>query len=154
MRKFIKRNMLIIGMCCFLFLVFIFFMIVLSLFWPNKSVSLYGNRLDDIKKIELDSNLQTTLESNFSDYNVKSSYNIEGRLIDVSLKLNNYVDESKAMTDFSEIVLNSLSDEVKNYYDIELFITYVDAEKTEESDKSYVKIGYKNKNSSRMVFAK
>ena len=140
--KFIKKHkvLLIVTAICLILLVLMFFGIK-NAFFANAGNSKYGNRLEGIEKYpieNIDEIKKMLLDTEFVN-DVK--YTLEGRRMDFIIDVNDDVDliTSRSLADK---IAEKLSDEIKAFYDIEVFLT----SKNEESEL-YPTIGHKHKTS-------
>lgn len=157
-KKFmIVAILILIGIICLILLK--------GFFYPNGSVSVYGNRLDGIKNIEFSkSNQDEIIKSIESNEKVDSAkMNIHGKIVNIifDVKKDTSVDDAKNIANES---LNNFSDEVKGFYDIQFIITMDDEEGTKEQvtdddgqtkevvTKLFPIMGYKNSNSEGLVW--
>lgn len=163
-RKLLKNKkfmivaiLILIGIICLLLLK--------GFFYPNGSVSKYGNRLDGIKNIEFDKgDKDKIIKSINSNEKVDSAkMNVHGRIINIIFNVNKdtSVDDARNIANES---LNNFSSEVKGFYDIEFIITMNDEEGIKEqvtNDDGQVKevvtklfpiMGYKNSSSEGLVW--
>lgn len=157
-KKFIIVAILIlIGLICLLLLK--------GFFYPNGSVSIYGNRLDGIKNIKFNkSDKDKVIKAIKSNEKVSSAkMNVHGKIINIIFNVNKdtSVDDAKTIANES---LNNFSEEVKGYYDIEVIITMNDEEGTKQQvtdddgktkeviTKLFPIMGYKNSSSEGLVW--
>jgi len=146
--KFLKKNKKItIGIIlAILLLLAIFFIVIfiLPLFGHNK----YGNRLDGMKEVEISSetknNIIEVLEKTGHFESV--DYTLSGKIINIVANVKKDV-KAKDAKEAAKKVLEKLSDKEKSYYDVQIFLTQKDVEKS-----TYPYIGYKNKNAKGFVW--
>ncbi len=147
MKKFFnehKKQCLIGGI---IFLV-IFFIIMIWLFIvPVFSNNKYGDRLDGIEKHKISSSTVDEIKNTLKENKQVSSvvYNNEGRILNFIITVSNdtKLEDAKALDD---VILDKLSDDDKEYYDIQVLID------TEEENETYPIAGYKNKASKDFVY--
>lgn len=133
----------------FIFLVlFIIGWIVFGLVMPKTGKPVYGNRLDGIEKVQV-----TDTETNDlikalkeKDYVTTASTHISGKIINVLVEVEEGTSKSKAKS-LQDEVLKAFTDDQKNFYDIQLFIT-----NENKDEKGYPMIGYKNSTDKNFVF--
>ncbi len=133
----------------FIFLVlFIIGWIVFGLVMPKTGKPVYGNRLDGIEKVQV-----TDTETNDlikalkeKDYVTTASTHISGKIINVLVEVEKGTSKSKAKS-LQDEVLKAFTDDQKNFYDIQLFIT-----NENKDEKGYPMIGYKNSTDKNFVF--
>ena len=138
--EFIKRHKtsLIIAVVCLILIILACFA-VYRMFYPSNSKSVYGDRLENAPAID-----NNVIEQ------IKSSINGSGLVTDVKykkkvatmrffiyVKSDTDLDDAKELSD---VILNSLSEEVITFYDIEILLT-----DPEGANKAYPAIGYHSK---------
>lgn len=147
-----RRKRLKLGyvFACLIILVVIIFGIKMIL--PSSS-SKYGDRLDGIKKISFKKEDQNKIVKKVkeSDKVTSASIDIQGRIINIifNVSKDTSVDDAKNIANSS---LEVISDEVKNYYDIQFMISKKDEEVPEGAKASFPKMGYKNSKSKGIVW--
>ena len=119
---------------------------------PSKT-SKYGNRLDGIKKINFGKaekeKIINKIKSNDKVSEVK--IDVEGKIINIVYNVNKdaSVDDAKNIANSS---LGEISDEVKNFYDIQVMISKKDEEVPEGGKAAFPIMGYKNSKSKGIVW--
>ena len=80
--------------------------------------------------------------------------NLEGRLLSVSVKVKSYTDKNETKK-IGDIIKENLKEEELSFYDIQLYISFEEEEKKEETEenKVYPIIGYKHKTSDSFVWS-
>lgn len=130
---------LIIGI---VFLVYI----LLRICVPSFGVGKYGDRLQNINNYKISSSVISDIKNQIKDNASVDSvtYKQEGRIINFMINVDNMSkDESEAL---ATIVTDGLSKKIKNYYDIQVFITST-------GDTNYSIIGYKSKTEKSLVWS-
>lgn len=146
--KFLKKNKKItIGIIItILALLAIFFIVIfiLPLFGHNK----YGDRLEGMDQVEISSetknNLVEVMEKTGHFESVE--YTLNGRIINLVAVVKKDV-KAKDAKEAASKVLDKLSKEEKEYYDVQVFLT-----QEQEESKSYPYIGYKSKTAKGFVW--
>lgn len=147
--KFIKKHkvLLIVTAVCLILLVLMFFGIK-NAFFANVGNSKYGNRLDGIENYPIDSKTIDEIKKMLLDTEFVNDvkYTLEGRRMDFIIEVNDDVDliTSRSLADK---IAEKLSDEIKSFYDIEVYLT----SKNEESEL-YPTIGHKHKTSAAFLW--
>lgn len=136
MKNFIKKHKkacIISGVLILLFIIFFVVVFIAPLFSNNK----YGDRLDGIEDYEVtDSMVDEVTDALKENEGVTDvSYNNEGRILNFIVTIEADVELDTAKT-YAEDVTDNLSDDIKGYYDIEVFFT------TEDDSEVYPVIGY------------
>lgn len=145
--KFIKNNKILIAL---LLIAVIMFSTIVIIIFSNLSSGNdeYGNRLDDIEKYPITDEVVNNIQNEISSLEkVKSvSYNLEGRIANFIIKVEDdlMINEAK---NYAEKILEYFSEDLKNYYDIQILI---DSDNTES--ENYPIIGYKHKTSDSLVW--
>lgn len=154
--KFIKNHktefILLVTVGVILLVSAIMFLIV----WFQGSNNKYGDRLKGIDKVELKEDYMKTLLTKIKEekeYVVEDSYNLEGRLLSVFVKVKSYTDKNETKK-IGDIIKNNLKEEELSFYDIQLYISFENDKKDEkEENKIYPIIGYKHKTSDVFVWS-
>ncbi len=136
MKDFIKKHKktcIAAGIFILLLLIFFIVFFIVPLFGNNK----YGDRLDGIEDYKVSNNVVNDIKDAVSenDFVTKVDYHNEGRILNFIVTINGdtALDTAKGV---SNDVLDGLSNKLKKYYDVEIFIT------TEEDSEIYPVIGY------------
>lgn len=140
MKKFIKthKKQCLIGGAIFLavFLIIVIWLFIVPLFSNNK----YGDRLEGIEDHEISSSTIDDIENTIKENQMVSDveYHNEGRILNFIITVSSEmsVDDAKTLGDF---ILDKLSDDDKEYYDIQVLID------TEDENENYPIAGYKHK---------
>lgn len=107
--------------------------VAIKLILPGNS-SKYGNRLDGIKKINFGKDEQNKIVSKIKENNkvTEAKIDVEGKIINVIFNVTKDTskDDAKKVANDS---LSSISDEVKNFYDIQYIISKKDEEGTKKT---------------------
>ena len=139
--SFIRKNkFVIIAIGVFLILVILAFQVV-NMFFPEEGKALYGNRLDGIEEVEITDSKKEQIENSLKEDAItkEASVSVAGKIIEVIVTVQDDTtkDAAKALT---TRVLDSLEDDEKSFYDVQIFIK----KDTEASD--FPIIGYKHQN--------
>ena len=138
--KFIKRHKgLIVALIIFI-LVFVLFLLVYKSFFPDEETAIYGSRLEGIEKVELKKADKTKIDEALKGISKKTKVRVQGRIIEVSISLNDEVNRDTAKAESNKI-LEQISKEQKEYYDIQVFIS---KEGQTEDAAQFPIIGYKH----------
>ena len=137
--SFIRKNkFVIIAIGVFLILVILAFQVV-NMFFPEEGKALYGNRLDGIEEVEITDSKKEQIENSLKEDAItkEASVSVAGKIIEVIVTVQDDTtkDAAKALT---TRVLDSLEDDEKSFYDVQIFIK----KDTEASD--FPIIGYKH----------
>ncbi len=145
--KFIKNNKILIAL---ILIAVIMFSTILIIIFSNLSSGNdeYGNRLDEIEKYPITDEVINNIKNEISSLEkVKSiNYNLEGRLINFVIKVEDDLIVSEAKN-YSEKILENFSDDIKSYYDIQILI-----DSNIDESENYPIIGYKHKTSDSLVW--
>lgn len=136
----------------FIFLgLFIMGWLVFGIVMPNGDENKkYGNRLEDIEKagatITKDDTSKIVTAVEKKDFVKSASTNVEGRIINVIVetKKGTSVKNAKSLGD---VILDSMSDTHKKYYDVQLFV-----KNENEKEQGFPMIGYKNSSDKGFAF--
>lgn len=159
-KKLLKNKRFII--VCVLLLIGIICLILLkNVLYPNSRVSYYGNRLDGIENVEFSEKNRNNIikELKKNEVVTESKINVHGKIINIifNVKKDTSVDDARKIASES---LNNFSDDVKNFYDIQVIITKSDEEEIEITNSEGVKekikefpiMGYKNSNTKEIIW--
>ena len=142
--EFIKKHRIgLIVTGVILVLVILMFFGVKNAFFSNMGQSVYGNRLDGIEKYPIDDAVIKDIETTLKDTGNISSfkYELKGRLMNFIIEVNADVDLTTSRA-FADKIAEKLSDDIKSFYDMQVYLTCSDKE-----SELYPTIGYKHKTS-------
>lgn len=162
--NFIKRHK--VGIICITILIIVIIaalLLVRSMFLSGTEGTLYGNRLDGIEEVLLDTNtLNSIVDEIKKSENVKSaSHRLEGKLLNISIDVVNgtTVDVAKSL---AAPILSTLSDAEKGFYDIQVIIRSTEEEEATENVEAnedgvgqttiYPIMGYKHRSTADFVW--
>ena len=138
--KFIKKHKgLIVAVIVFI-LVFVLFLLVYRSFFPDEETAIYGGRLEGIEKVEIKKDNKNKIIEALNGVSKKTKVRVQGRIIEVSISINDDINRDAAKAEANKI-LEQLSKEQKEYYDIQVFISKDG--KTEDAAQFPI-IGYKH----------
>ena len=138
--RFIKKHKgLIIALIVFI-LVFVLFLLVYRSFFPDEETAIYGSRLEGIEKVELKKENQTKIQEALKESCKSVKVRTQGRIIEVSMSINDEINRDAAKQEAGKI-LEQLTKEQKEYYDIQVFIV---KEAATEDAPQFPIIGYKH----------
>ena len=155
--KFIKNHktefILLVTVGLILLVSVIMFLVV----WFQGTNNKYGDRLNGIEKVELKDGYMKSLLSKIKEekeYVIEDSYNLEGRLLSVSVKVKSYTDKNETKK-IGDIIKENLKEDELSFYDIQLYISFEEDDKKEENEenKVYPIIGYKHKTNDSFVWS-
>ena len=138
--EFIKRHKtsLIIAVVCLILIILACFA-VYRMFYPSNSKSVYGDRLENAP--EIDNNIIEQIKNSINESGLVTEIKYEKRVATmrffIYVKSDTDLDDAKK---FGDIILNSLSDEVTTFYDIEILLSDKDG-----VNKNYPALGYHSK---------
>lgn len=148
--SFIKKHRFaIITVVIFLVLVILALFALKEIFFPNDKASVYGNRLDGISEVSISDKDISKIKKELTDakFIETVTHTIEGRRLNFVVTVVAKTDLINAKTS-GDVIISNLSDEVKTFYDIQLFIK----EKNSDKESLYPIIGYKHKTSINFVW--
>ena len=149
MKKFIKNNKLVVitFIICVIFVILVF--AVKLTFFPNEATAIYGDRLDGIEEVEITEKEQDDIVSTLEERDEVSeaSCDIQGRILNVLITVNDDVELSSAKALTSSITDN-LEEDQTTYYDIQVFIS------KDNDDSRFPIIGYKHQNKDEFSWTK
>lgn len=146
--NFIKRNKILVGLILIAIIIMASILIIifsnLSLGGNNK----YGNRLDNIEEHPITSEMITDIKTEISSFEKVEdiSYHLEGKLMNFIITVEDSLIEDDAKN-YGNRIIETLSNEIKTYYDVQVLI-----DSTDEESTTYPIIGYKHKTSDMLVW--
>lgn len=146
--EFVKKHcFLVIALAIILVVLITGIIVAKSLFFSSKGDN-FGNRLEGIEDHQIsDSDITKIKDVLESDEHVVSiEKNLIGKRLDFILKVKSDVDVITAKS-LADKILENLSDDTKNFYDIQVMIVNEDSE-----NQNYPLMGYKHKTKSGFVF--
>lgn len=146
LKKFFKNNKngaIMAGIAIILVIIIVIFILAML---PDGSKSTWGNRLDGIENHQVSETDISKIETDItgSGKASKVSYDLKGRTMNFIVYVNNGV-EVKDAKDLTKYILEVLSTDIEEYYDIQVFIV-------SDGDSNYPLNGYKHKTSSEFSF--
>ena len=145
--EFIKKNKILVSL---LVIAIVFFAAIMIIIFSNLSIgnNEYGNRLDNIEKYPISDEAINEIKTDISSYEkvTSVSYNLEGKLANFILTVDDSLEEETAKN-YANKILENLSDDVKNYYDIQVLV-----DSDNEESEVYPIIGYKHKTTDMFVW--
>lgn len=142
--NFIKKHKvgLIVTLIIIILIVLVFFG-VKNAFFSNMDEGKYGNRLAGIENYSIETSVIEEIKTMLNDTgNVNSvTYDLQGRIMNFVINVKEDVDLTTSRS-LADKLAEKLSDEIKSYYDIQVFLTCNDPE-----SELYPTIGYKHKTS-------
>ena len=138
--KFIKKHKSLIIAFIIFVLVFVLFLLIYRSFFPDEETAIYGSRLDGIEKVEVTKTDKSKIEDALKDISKSTSVRTQGRIINVSISINDDVNRDTAKAE-SRKIFEQLSKGQKEYYDIQVFIK---KEGQTEDAPQFPIIGYKH----------
>lgn len=147
--SFISKHKFTTVILIILVIIIMFFVALIRFLMPNYNGDLYGNRLNGMSHYEISDIATTNLKNELSalDGVEEVSYNLEGRLINITIKVNDDIERDVAKG-YADKSLTYFTDEQKGYFDIEVFLI-----STNSDSESYPIIGYKHKTSLGLVWS-
>ena len=143
--KFIKEHKFyFIGGAVLLLVIVVAFFAFSNIIFPNSGESVYGDRLDGIENVKIESDLITRIEQEFKEKEQVNeiSYRLSGRIMNfmIDVKKDTELEDAQSL---AEELLTYFSEEEQKFYDIQVYLTCKEAEESEVCPM----IGYKHKTS-------
>lgn len=149
MKKFIKNNKLVVVtfIICVIFVILVF--AVKLTFFPNEATAIYGDRLDGIEEVEITEKEQDNIVKALEDRDEVSdaSCDIQGRILNVIITVNDDVELDAAKT-LTTSITDNLEEDQTTYYDIQVFVS------KDNDDSRFPIIGYKHQNKDEFSWTK
>lgn len=147
-KKEIKNNKYTTAVFLIFLGIFIIGGIAYAIIMPSAGTPVYGNRLDGIEEVEITEEQTSTIVKALQDVSVVNSAktHISGKIFNVivEVKENTKVTTARNLTKY---ITKNLDEKQINFYDIQIFITNENAEKSK-----YPIIGYKTSSASNFSF--
>lgn len=141
MKRYIKEHKIVVLAVLLMLIIIVLAFLVKMTFFSNSGNAVYGNRLDGIEKVKVDSNQKKDIIENLKNDSAvsKATYQLQGKIINIVITVNDDVglDTAKSLT---SKVVEKLDDDQKKFYDIQVFI------KKNNDAKDFPIIGYKHHN--------
>ena len=139
MKRYIKEHKVVVAAVIFMLIIIAIAFVIKGTFYSNSENAVYGNRLDGIKEVKIDSNQKDEIINNLEGDSAvkKATYKLQGKIINITITVNDDIglDTAKSLSDK---VLEKLEDNQKKYFDIQVFI------KKESDANDFPIIGYKH----------
>lgn len=147
--NFIHEHKFTTIVCSILLVLVILGVVFLRILIPNYSGNLYGNRLKNIENYKIKDDQISNLKKDIKGLDGVDSvgYNLEGRLINITIKVSDDVGVDTAK-EYANKSLEYFSDKEKEYYDIEIILSSVN-----NNSEVYPLFGYKHKTSTSIVWS-
>ncbi len=149
MKRYIKEHKIVVVAVILLLFIIVAAFFVKQVFFSNSNNAVYGNRLDGIDEVKIDSKQKKEIINNLkNDSTVKSAtYELQGKIINIVITVNDDVglDTAKSL---SNKIIEKLDKDQKKFYDIQVFI------KKNNDAKDFPIIGYKHRNKDNFVWTK
>ncbi len=148
-KRFVRNNKKQVKIGLLVLLVMIILLVLYkSLFYSSSEKSVYGVRIRDIKEHEFTKEMIKEVKSKSSklEKTSKTEIKIKGRLIKIFVTFTDDATTDDIKARLNDIV-SYIEDDVKSYYDIELYSI-----QTKDNKTSYPVIGYKHKNKTDITF--
>lgn len=141
MKRFIKEHKVVVVAVILMLVIIAIAFVAKQTFFSNSDNAVYGNRLEGIDAVEIDSKQKEEILNNVKNDSTvkKATYKLQGKIINIIITVNDDVGVDTAKS-LSNKVLEKLDDNQKKYYDIQVFI------KKENSGNDFPIIGYKHAN--------
>ncbi len=146
--KFIKSHKTLFIVLAVIVILLITIIVLFLKLSPDSRKNAYGNRLVDIEKYPIDQERMQAMSIEFATNleGVQSvNYTVNGRRINITMKLGAAVPKDIAIQ-YANKTLEYFTDEVKSYYDIQIFVS------TDEESEIYPMIGSKHKTKDTYVW--
>lgn len=148
--KILKDNIFTI----FVIVIFIIGMFVLSymkkVYWDNNNQAAYGERVEDVKNHLIDDDMIEKITGNIEDLEGVSSvkYDLEGRIINLTITVENSVTVKNAKK-LDSSILNNFDEDQLSYYSIQIYFV-----KDDSSFDDFPIMGYKHYSSNDVSWTK
>lgn len=149
MKKYMKDHKIVVVAVIFLLILIGIAFVVKETFFANSGNVFYGNRLKGIKEVKITSSQQKGMISTLKEDSAvnNATYSLQGKIINIIITINDDVGVDTAKS-LAPKVLDSLDDDQKSFYDIQVFI------KKNNDASDFPIIGYKQNKKSDFVWTK
>lgn len=122
----------------------IFFMFI----YHTDSNSRYGNRLDGIENVRIDTNYFEAMKSELLEFEEVADFSssISGRIINVIVTFEEGVTITRAL-EFEDTILIQFDEDILEFYDIQFFVRSLD-----EENENFPAIGYKHHSNDSFIW--
>lgn len=149
MKRYIKEHKAVVVAVILMLIIIVIAFLAKQAFFSNSKNAVYGNRLEGIDAVEIDSKKQKEIINHLKDDSAvkESTYELQGKIINIIITVNDDVglDTAKSL---AGKVLEKLDDNQKKFYDIQIFI------KKENGGSDFPIIGYKHSNKENFSWTK
>ena len=143
--KYIKEHKKLTLIIAIVVVVLCLLLILIHALFPDSSKSKWGSRLDDIASHQIADDEIDKVSNALKSSNLVSevSTHINGRTFNFLITVNDNVKREKA-EELAPIILENLSEDIKEYYDLEIYF--------KGDGEEYPFMAYKNKTKSEFSF--
>ncbi len=145
--KFIKKHMSLVVALVIFVLVFIGFLILKNVFFPNEAKAIYGNRFEGRDKVEISDTTKKKIEDKLKEKTSRVEVRVAVKLIYIDMKVTGDVNVAGAK-ELANQALAEFSDAEKAYYDIQAVI------ESDTNTTQFPIIGYKHHNRKAYTWTK
>ncbi|MBR6949729.1 MAG: hypothetical protein IKH54_06075 [Bacilli bacterium] len=149
--NFIKKRKLLILLVILIILLIVFAIKIFAIFTDNEEGAIYGERLSGIKSVKVDTSKETdTIKAKIGESVKSISIRRQGRILNILITVN----DDKSRDDSKNIAkdaVGELSDKIKEYYDIQLFIS---KDGDTEDKGQFPILGYKHHTKENITWTK
>ena len=148
LKKELRENKYTVIVFCIFLILFLLGWLLFGLVMPKRGVPVYGNRLDGIEKVKITEKQSNKIISDIKakGYVKEASTNTNGKIVNVVVEIKKGTD-IKTAKELGKVVLGSLSDDQKKFFDVQLFLKNED-----KNAKGYPAIGYKNSSANDFAY--
>ncbi len=144
--KYLKKNKIyLVGIVIFLIAVIAIIIALWDILIPNDG-SVYGNRLDNIEEYMPNDTVFEEIKSDLisNDHIKEVEYTISGKILNFMIDVEVGTDKISSVS-FANKILEHLSEDAKNYFDIQVYFTCKTEELAEGDESIYPFIAYKHR---------
>ena len=147
MKKFIDKHMSLIVAIGIALLVFIAFMVLKGIFFPEEAKAIYGTRLEGRDKVKITEEKIASVKSALDEGTANVNVRIAGRIIYIDVEADAGL-TPVAAKELGNKSLSVFSDAEKSYYDIQVIVV------NESNTNQFPIIGYKHHAKTAFVWTK
>ena len=151
MKRFWKENKVLIVLAIIILVAVIAMGVGLFTYFYNPDTDVYGNRLKGIENYPIDKNINETIKSSYENGVESVKVDIKGKIVYVIIDVDPETSKENARK-YAETALTKFTEEEQNFYDFQFMMTSSKEKESEDKEKVYPILGYKNSSSLTIVW--
>lgn len=149
MKRYMKEHKAVVVAVILMLIIIAIAFVAKQAFFSNSKNAVYGNRLEGMDAVEIDSKQKEEILNNLKNDSVvkNATYQLQGKIINIIITVNDDVGSDTAKS-LSAKIIEKLDEKQKKYYDIQVFV------KKENDASDFPIIGYKHANKDNFSWTK